>query len=219
ADILEELEPEHRMAVFNQLNTEKASDTLEEIEPRVQRELVALLPVHRAAELVNDMSTAQAAGMLSSLPATEVDEILERLDPEDREKIRRLLEKHDDQILSFASSHYMTAPPEMKVGDVMARFRDMSEEADVTMYIYITSPTGTLIGVVDIKELLCADPESHLGDIMVANVITLGEEDTVSTAIKQFNHYGFRALPIVDDSDVIKGVIPDRDVILARKLV
>ncbi|MDD4616832.1 MAG: CBS domain-containing protein [Alphaproteobacteria bacterium] len=219
ADMIEELEPEHRMAVFNQMDTEQASDTLEEIEPRVQRELVASLPLGRAAELINEMSTAQAANMLSALPASEIDEILERIDPEDREKIRLLLERHDDHISSFASSHYIAAPPEMAVGEVIKNFRRMSEEADVTMYIYVTSPTGKLIGVVDIKELLQSDPAQRLGDIMVANVVTLGEEDTVASAVKMFNHYGFRALPVVGEDDVLKGVIPDRDVTLARKLV
>ncbi len=219
ADLIEELEPEHRMAVFNQLNTEKASDTLEEIEPRVQRELVASLSVNRTAELINDMSTAQAADILAALPATDTDAILEKIDPEEREKVRALLDKHDDHIIGFATSHYIPASTETLVSDIIANFRELAHDADVVMYIYITSPTGVLIGVVDIKELLQADPSSHMGDIMVANVVSLSEEDTVATAIKTFNHYGFRALPIVGEDDVLKGVIPFRDVVLARKLV
>ena len=219
ADIIEELEPEHRLEVFNQLDAEKASDTLEEIEPRVQRELVALLPVHRAAELVNDMSPAQAADMLAALPAADIDAIFELIDPEEKEKIRRLLEVHDDHILGFASSHYITTTPEMTVSEVINQYRDMAQEADVVMYIYITSPAGSLIGVVDIKDLLRAPPSTPLGDIMVESIITLGEEDTVATATKMFNRYGFRAIPIVDQNDEIKGVIPYRDVVLAQKLV
>jgi len=219
ADILEELEHEHRMAIFNQLDTEKASDTLEEIEPRVQREMVASLPVNRAAELVNDMSPAQAADMLAALPATDIDAILEKIDAAEREKIRALLEKHDDHILGFATTHYITFSPDTRVGDVMNNFRDVARDADIVMYIYITSPSGALIGVVDIKELLQADPSCHLGDIMVANVVTLGEEDTVATATKMFSRYGFRAIPIVGEDDILKGVIPYRDVVLAQKLV
>jgi CBS domain-containing protein len=219
ADIIEELEHEHRMEIFNQLDTEKASDTLEEIEPRVQRQLVASLSTARVAELVNDMSPAQAADILAALPAADVDVILERLDPAEKGKIRVLLEKHDDHILGFASSHYIALPPEALVGDVMNKYRDVARDADVVMYIYVTSPSGTLIGVVDIKELLQASPKSHLGDIMVANVVTLGEEDTVATASKLFSRYGFRAIPIVGEGDVLKGVIPYRDVVLAQRLV
>jgi CBS domain-containing protein len=219
ADILEALEHEHRMEIFNQLDTEKASDTLEEIEPRVQRQLVASLSTQRVAELVNDMSPAQAADILAALPATDIDAILERIDPEEKKTISRLLEKHDDHILGFATSHYITYPPEAWVGDVMNHYRDVARDADVVSYIYVTSPIGALIGVVDIKSLLRAAPTSSLGDIMVAKVVTLGIEDTVATAIKLFSRYGFRALPIVGENDVLKGVIPFRDVMLAQRLI
>ena len=159
ADILEALEHEHRMEIFNQLDTEKASDTLEEIEPRVQRQLVASLSTKRVAELVNDMSPAQAADILAALPANDIDVILERIDPEEKKKIGRLLEKHDDHIIGFATSHYITYPPETWVGDVMNHYREVAREADVVVYIYITSPSGSLIGVTDIKAFLRATIE------------------------------------------------------------
>jgi CBS domain-containing protein len=219
ADILEALEHEHRIEIFNQLDTEKASDTLEEIEPRVQRELVASLSTHRVAELINDMSPAQAADILAALPANNVDAILEHIDPTEKGKICLLLEKHDDRIIGFATSHYITFPPEALVGDVMNGYREVARNADIVMYIYVTSPSGALIGVVDIKALLQSSPASTLGDIMVANVVKLREEDTVATAIKLFSHYGFRALPIVNERDIIKGVIPFRDVMLAQHLI
>ncbi len=219
ADIIEELDPEHRLAIFNQLDTEKASDTLEEIEPRVQRELVASLPVHRAAELVNDMSPAQAADMLAALPATDIDAILELVDHGEREKIRLLLEKHDDHIIGFSSSHYIKALPETRVCDIINNFQDLARDADVVTYIYVTSAANMLLGVSDLKELLLSPPLSPLGDIMTTSVITLSDEDTVATAVKLFNHYSFRALPIVGEGEVMKGVISYRDVMLARKLV
>ena len=68
ADILEELDHDHRVAIFNQLETEHASDTLQEVEPRVQRKLVSSLPIERVAEIVNEMTPAQAADILAALP-------------------------------------------------------------------------------------------------------------------------------------------------------
>lgn len=219
ADILEELDHEHRMAIFDQLDTDQASDTLEEIEPRVQRELVASLSAVRVAELVNDMSPAQAADMLSALPADTIDAILVHINPEEKEKINLLLEKHDDRVIGFATSHYITFPPEALVGNVMNSFREVARDAHVVTYIYVTSPTGKLIGVVDIKDLLQALPSSLLGDIMSANVITLNDEDTLAMALKLFSRYGFRAIPIVDQDEILKGVIPFRDIALAQQMV
>jgi CBS domain-containing protein len=219
ADILEELDHEHRMEIFNQLDTEKASDTLEEIEPRVQRQLVASLPVDRVAELVNDMSPVQAADMLAALPATDIDAILARVDPAEKERISLLLDKHDDHILGFATPHFITFPPQAIAGDVVAHFRDAARDAHVIAYIYVTSPTGALIGVVDLKDLLQAEPSNTLGDLMIANVVTLGEEDTVAAAIKLFSRYGFRAIPIVGEGDILKGVIPFRDMVPAQRMI
>jgi hypothetical protein len=68
ADILEEMDSAQRVAVFDKLNTEHASDTLEEIDPNVQRELVASLKMERAAQLINEMTPAQAADVLPAMP-------------------------------------------------------------------------------------------------------------------------------------------------------
>lgn len=220
ADMLEELEHEQRMELFRALDTEKASDTLEEIDPRVQREMVASMPIDRAVELVDDMSPAQAADLLAALPAADSDAILEKIDVIEREKVRSLLEKHDDRIADFASAYYISFPPETPVGSVVTNFRHAAKDADVVMYIYVTSPSGALIGVVDIKELLQAEPESQLGDIMVANVVTIDAEETVGQAAKLFARYGFRALPVTrGEDDHMTGVIPFRDLVLAQRLV
>jgi magnesium transporter len=73
--------------------------------------------------------------------------------------------------------------------------------------------------VLDIKDLLKAALSNRLEEIMVANVVSLHDQDTVGTAAKLFSRYGFRAIPIVDDREILKGVIPFRDLMLAQRLV
>jgi magnesium transporter len=220
ANILEELEHEHRMAIFNELDTGHASDTLEEVEPRVQRKLVSSLPVERAAELVNEMTPAQAADVLAALPDPATDAILEKVDAEEAVKIRSLIEKHDDHILDFATSHYITFPPETTVGDVLEGFRESAKGADVVMYVYVTDPANVLLGVVDIRELLQANPADTLDRIMTTNLVTLDENDTVAEASRLFTRYSFRAVPIVGEGNVMKGAIPYRDIMqLSHRLV
>jgi magnesium transporter len=220
ADILEELQHEHRMAIFNELDTGLASDTLEEVEPRVQRELVSSLPIERAAELVNEMTPAQAADVLAALPAPETDAILEKVEEVEAVKIRSLIEKHDDHILDFATGHYITFPPGTTVGEVMDKFREAAREAAVVMYVYVTDPANVLLGVVDIKELLQANPVDTLDEIMTTNLVSLDEKDTVAVASKLFARYSFRAIPIVGEGNVMKGAIPYRDIMqLNHRLV
>ena len=212
ADILEELEHDQRIAIFNQLDTEHASDTLEEVEPRVQRDLVSSLTVERVTELVNEMTPGQAADILAALPNSESDAILDKIDAMEAVKIRSLIEKHEGHVLFFATTHYITFPPQTTVREVMVKFRTAAKDADVVMYIYVTDPNGVLLGVVDIKELLQAELTDTLDRVMTANIVSLDENDTVAEASKLFARYSFRAIPIVGEGNVMKGVIPYRDV-------
>lgn len=212
ADILEELEHDQRMAIFNQLDTEHASDTLEEVEPRVQRDLVSSLTIERVTELVSAMTPGQAADVLAELPASESDAILEKIEAPEALKVRSLIENHEDQVLFFATTHYITFPPQTTVREVMFKFRAAAKDADVVMYIYVTDSAGVLLGVVDIKELLQAELSDTLERIMTANVVSLDENDTVADASKLFARYSFRAIPIVGEGAVMKGAIPYRDI-------
>jgi CBS domain-containing protein/sporulation protein YlmC with PRC-barrel domain len=212
ADILEELEHDQRMAIFNQLDTEHASDTLEEVEPRVQRDLVSSLTIERVTELVNAMTPGQAADVLAELPASESDAILDKIEAPEALKVRSLIENHEDQVLFFATTHYITFPPHTTVREVMFKFRAAAKDADVVMYIYVTDANGVLLGVVDIKELLQAELTDTLKSVMTANVVSLDENDTVAEASKLFARYSFRAIPIVGEGAVMKGAIPYRDI-------
>ena len=212
ADILEELEPDQRLAIFSELDTEHASDTLEEVEPRVQRELVSALAVERVAELVNDMTPGQAADIVAILPSDDMDAILERINADDAAKIRALVEKHEEHIVNFSTTHYISFPPATTAGEVVRNFRDVAKNADVVMYVYVLDAQGALLGVIDIKELLQAEPAEKLEDIMVTNIVSLDENATVADASKLFARYSFRAIPIVGEGEVMKGAIPYRDI-------
>jgi magnesium transporter len=216
ADILEELDPDHRLAIFKELNTEQASDTLEEIEPRVQRELISSIKIERAAELINDMTPAQAADILTILPASEADEILKLMDSENARKIEFMLDKHEENILNFATSDFLKTASETTVGQVLRNFRVLSKDKDVIMYFYIVDEEEKLLGVVDIREILQAKLAETLGNLMTTHVITLNPDSTLIEAARLFSRYSFRAIPVTDKEDTLLGVIPYRDVMNLR---
>jgi magnesium transporter len=212
ADILEELDHDERIALFSQLDTEHAADTLEEVEPRVQRDLVSSLTKTRAAELINDMTPAQAADFMAVLPAAEADAILELIEPDEARKIRNLLEHHNDTIADLATKHFISFPPETEIRQVFGQYRSLARNADVVVYVYVVGEDNKLLGVMDIKDLLRADPLGRLADQMRTKVVTLKAESTIKEAAKLFARYSFHAIPVVDDREAIVGVIPYRDV-------
>jgi magnesium transporter len=79
-------------------------------------------------------------------------------------------------------------------------------------YLYVVSHDDRLQGVVSLPELLLAKPETHLKEVMTTQVTTLRASDIIDVAEEKFTRYRFDALPVVDNDNVIKGVVPYRDV-------
>ncbi len=208
------------MAVFDELDTEHASDTLEEIDPNVQRELVASLKRDRVAQLLNEMTPAQAADVLAVLPADQVDGILELLDKDNVKKIQTILDTQEAEITNFASEDFITFLPTATVEYVEIEYPKLAKGKDLVSYIYVTDEQQHLLGVIDLKDILLADDSIKLQEIMIDQIITLTAKSTLREAYAIFRRYGFKALPIVDDQEKMLGVVPDRDIMnLKHKFV
>lgn len=212
ADILEELSDEQRLAIFSELDTEQASDTLEEIEPRVQRSLISSMDKERVADLIDEMTPAQAADVLSALATEDADAILNLMEHTEAGKIESLLENQDETILNLTTKHFIRMLPDMTTDMTIAAFRKFAGDADVLDYLYVVDHDGKLEGVVSLPDLLMAKPGSHLKDVMVTQVISLEETDSIDDAKEKFERYRFKALPVTTEDDVIRGVVTYRDI-------
>jgi magnesium transporter len=166
----------------------------------------------RVAQLIDEMTPAQAADIVSVLPAAEKRAILKLLEPASVQQIEQIMEKQDTTILNFTTSSFFKCPPDMTVAQAHARFRDGVKSMDVVMYFYIVDESDKLLGVIDIMDLFAAQDHELLKDLMVENVISLNADSTMKEAADMFLRYGFRALPITDENDRILGAVPYRDV-------
>ncbi len=212
ADILEELDHDQRVMVFSSLDNEQASDTLEEIEPHVQRDIISSLSVEKVVQLVNEMTPGQAADILSVLPSSEALVILEDLNKDNAKKIQSIIGKQEEKVINYTTQKILKFSPDTLVEYVQNDYPRHARDKDVIMYIYVVDTQDTLLGVIDLKELLQADDQALLKDIMVENVISLNTESTLKEASQSFARYDFRALPVTDERNRIVGVIPYRDV-------
>ena len=212
ADILEDLDPDQRVMIFSELETETASDALEEIEPNVQRELISSLSRDRVVQLIDEMTPGQAADLLSVLPHADVNDLLELLNQVNAQKIRAILEKQEETILNYASMNCLMVSPDKTAEQVQEEYQKAACGMDVVMYLYIVDKDQHLIGVLDIKELLQAGDEQLMREIMIPEVIALTPESTLKEAYALFERYNLRALPMTDEENRLVGVIPYRDI-------
>ena len=212
ADIVEELDSSQRVALLEGLDTEHASDTFEEVDPAVQRDIVFSLRKDRVAQLIGEMTSGQAADIVSVLPADERKAILGLLELSKVGKIEEILEKHETNILNFTTSKFIKSPPDMAVKQARRKFREAARSMDVVMYFYVVDASDKLLGVIDIKQLFMAEDDDLLKNLMVEHVISLNPESTMKQAADAFIRYGFRALPVTGANDILLGVVPYRDV-------
>ena len=183
-EILEDLDHEQRLTVINQLEEEHASDTLEEISPNMQREIISSLKKEKVADLIDMMTPGQAADVLSVLTLEDQEAIMELMDEENLNKIKSILEKRQDTILNLITERYLKAQPDETVETVENAYPQRAKGKDEIMYIHVTDKDNKLLGIIDVKELLQADSQELLKDIMNKNVITLEKESSIGEATR-----------------------------------
>jgi len=218
ADVLEEMDAEQRVAAFRNLDTGQASDALEEIDPVVQKAILAALSDVKIAQLVNEMTPGQAADVLSVVPSTRAMVILTLVEHNNAIKIQSILEKHEEKILDYATSNYLKVHPSDTIEQARDLYRRTAKGKDVIMYFYVVDENDKLLGVADIRDVLKADDNALLKDVMDTRLTTLKPQSTLREASATFSRYGYRALPITDENGRMLGVVPYRDMMNLKHL-
>lgn len=212
ADALEQLSEEEQQAVFSALDSEKAAETLVEAEPRAQRQLIANLRRERARTILLEMSTPQLSDLLSVLPHEDKSKMLELLPPEAAQRIQAIISEREATARVLMSTNYMTIAREQTVGEVLGSIRQSKREHDAISYLYVVAEDRTLLGVVDLRELVLAQDEATMADLMVSPVVAAEEDDTREDLEEMFAKYHYRMMPVTDAQDHLLGVIHYNDV-------
>ncbi|HYA58552.1 MAG TPA: CBS domain-containing protein [Thermoplasmata archaeon] len=211
ADILEELNREERLTLFNALDSKAAAHALEATEPRVQREIIADTEAARLGQIIAHLSPVEIADIVSILPDENARELLGILKGEVAAKVREIVEVHDVPVLTLAVHTFLEFPGELPVEEAFARFRREAPKCLVTMYIYVVDADRHVRGVVDINELLQADPSERLDEIMTQGLVVVSPDTKWPRVLELFRKYRFRAIPVIDDARKILGVIREKD--------
>ena len=211
ADILEELDREERIHVFNVLDSKAAAATLEATEPKVQREILAGTASERVAQIFNHLSTVEIAEVISILPKDDAEEFLQTISPDRASRVQEMINQHEVPASVLAVHHFLEFPGSLTVDDAFARFRKEAPNSIVNMYIYIVDDNNRLRGVIDINELVQAAPLSKLEDIMIGSVVTVAPSTKRTELEALFRRYRFRGIPVVDDAGRIIGVVREKD--------
>lgn len=207
ADILEDLDPSTRARVFQALGTEMAADILEESEPKVQVSLIRNLPTEEASDILEQMSPDEAADVLQELDKGRAENLLKGMEQEQADQVRCLLDHDKETAGGLMTTDFLGLPPHETAAHALEVLGQEAPDLDVVYYIYVEDQDGHLLGVVSMRELLTADPESPLGTLMVTRLVAVDLDEDPDEVAELFAKYGFRALPVVDKMGRLHGVI------------
>ena len=213
AEILADLAPAEREAIFTALDEEVAAETLEEVDPKLQKALLEGMAEERIADIVEEMDPGAAADLLSELSEERSEAILEEMEPEERHEVEELLEFHEDSAAGRMTTDFVSVLTEATVAQAVQVLREFDGDIETVTEIYLLDADNVLRGSVPIARALIAQPESHLKLLAENRVLSCPAEMHQSDVAELFDKYNLNSLPVVDTLGRMTGVVHSDQVI------
>ncbi len=205
--LLGELEEEERAPVFRLLPKETAAEVFAELEPDEQQALIEDFADRELKDVLDGLYSDDAADLIEEMPAGVVKRILRHTDPQKRAVINQLLNYPKDSAGSIMTTEYMALRPEMTVAQAFDRIRQVGLERETVYTCYVIDRNRKLEGVITVLEMLTAQPEQMIGDLMNKNVIFFNTLDDQEKVARAFDKYGFLAFPVADKEGRLVGIV------------
>ena len=213
ADIVEDLAPDERQAVFQTLDEGTAAEALEEVEPKVQKAIVESLDSGRAADIVEEMDPDAAADLLGDLPEERTEQILVQMEPEAQQDVVELLEHREETAAGRMTTEFLALPVTATVQNAIDSLREFEGGVEVVSTIYLVDSHGTLVGAVPLARLVLADMNAPMLSLTQEPLVLAHEGVEENEVAELFDKYNLQTLPVVDERNKLTGVITSDDVI------
>ncbi|GMA51026.1 membrane protein [Alicyclobacillus contaminans] len=213
ADILEELDVKSQLDVFTSLDEETKLDVLEEMETEAQVSVVEQLTVPQAAAILEKLPSDEAADILEELEEDRANQIMEVMHPASTAAIRTLLQYPEDSVGSVMTTDYVAFAASVTAGEALAALRTMRPEADRMYYLYVVNQDGRLAGAVSLGDVILAEPSERLGSLADENIVSVQDTDDEDVLFDVFEKYNLLAVPVVDDTKTLVGMVTVNDVL------
>jgi magnesium transporter len=213
ADILEDLAPAERHALFLSLDEEVAAEALEEVHPKMQQSLIESLDSEQIAGIVEEMDPGAAADLLSEMSDERSDAILEEMNPEERQEVEDLLEFSGDSAAGRMTTEYLALPEAAVVRQGIEALREFEGDIETITDVYLLDEEERIVALIPLVQLLLAAAEAPLVDLPHGHLVSCDVDANGKKVAELFDKYNLRALPVLDHEKRLVGVIHAEQVI------
>jgi magnesium transporter len=213
ADILEDLAPAEREALFSSLDEEVAAEALEEVELRTQKTLLESMGSEQIAGILEEMDPGAAADLLSELSDERSEAILEEMGAEERQEVEELLEYAPDSAAGLMTTDYVAVGVGATVAQAMQALRDFEGDLESVTEVFVVTEQGHLESVIPVARLALQVEARPLREVEAGHLVSAGLNANGKKVAELFDKYNLRSLAVLDEHGQLAGVIRPEHVI------
>jgi len=211
AEVFSELDEHEQKALLPRLNPSNSADILEELDEQNAAKLVANMPTATIARIMDEMEPDEAADLLGDMPPHRAQAVLEKL--EEPDEVRPLLIHPDDSAGGLMTSEFLALRPRTTVREALDALRQWKPDVETFYYLFVADQFKKLCGVVGLRQLIIAPLDMPIREIMDPQVISVKSGTDQEECARILSHYDLLALPVVDENNMLLGVITIDDVV------
>ena len=211
--IFAEIPEEKLPLLFRLLPKELAAEAFVEMDEDMQEHLIRGFSDAELKAVVDELYVDDAVDIVEEMPANVVKRVLKQADPELRKMINEILKYPEDSAGSIMTTEYLSLRPQMTVEEAIKRIRRTCVDKETIYTCYVTDQNRTLIGMLSLKDLLVADDDDIVENIMETNVICVETHTDQEEVAQSLSKYNFMALPVVDKETRLVGIVTFDDAI------
>ena len=205
--LLEEAGEEEMPLLYRLPPKELAAEVFVELESDSQEMLINGFSNTELKEVLDELYLDDAVDIVEEMPASVVIRILDKATPEMRKSINEILQYPEDSAGSIMNMEFLSLKKDMTVEDAFKRIRRIGGELETINILYVTDPTRHLLGVLSVRDLLLAEEDDLIQDIMDPNVVSVNTMDDKEDVAQALSKYDFLAMPVVDKEERLVGIV------------
>lgn len=203
--------------IIASLNDALAADTLEEITDERRTDIVEHIPEDRAADILEEMAPDEASDLLADLPEEKAGSLLEHMEAEEAQPVRQLMRYAENTAGGIMTNEFVRVLPDVTVDEVIEGNRQLFLSTDLIYYMYVVDAhdVNRLLGIITVRDLLVQPRDCPVKEFMLTDFITARPGEDKKEVARKMAEYNLVALPVVDASGVLHGVVTVDDALEA----
>lgn len=207
AQILMQLSTENRRLLAQLLSNEEMAEMIQELEIEQQRLIIDELGIERYSKIIVEMPSDDAADLLGDLDEDRLNQVLNLMNDQEEADLRELLEHPENTAGGLMTTEYIVLPENFTADEAIKKLREIAPDAETVYYLYVVDEEGKLKGVLSLRDLIIASPETRIHEIMYERVVSVPIDMDQEEVARLIEKYDFLAVPVLDKHQRLVGII------------